>query len=87
MRTFSVEVFIENKPAARDPEGETVCRDLMSKGGYEAVKAVRVGKYLRVTVEAETASQAKETVLKMCNSLRIYNPVVHTFKVELRGEG
>jgi len=87
VRTFSVEVFIENKPVARDPEGETIRRDLLSKGGYQAVKSVRTGKYLRVAVEAENGDQAKEIVLEICNSLRIYNPVVHTFRIELRGEG
>ncbi|RLI05184.1 phosphoribosylformylglycinamidine synthase PurS protein, partial [Candidatus Bathyarchaeota archaeon] len=27
MKTFTVEVIIQNKPAARDPEGETIRKD------------------------------------------------------------
>ncbi|MFH1328394.1 MAG: phosphoribosylformylglycinamidine synthase subunit PurS [Candidatus Bathyarchaeota archaeon] len=84
MNTYTVDVVIENKPAARDPEGETISRDLMNKGGYTMVKSVRTGKHLRVLVDAKTKEQAKKTVFDMCNSLRIYNPVVHTCKIELK---
>ena len=37
MSTYTVEIIIENKPAARDPEGETIWRDLVMKGGYSSV--------------------------------------------------
>ena len=85
MKTFLVEVIIENKPAARDPEGETIYRDLVCRGGYEQIKSVRTGKYLRMIVEAESKDEAKKLVVDMCNALRIYNPVVHTNKVNVKG--
>jgi len=31
--TFTVEVVVENKPLARDPEGETIHHNLILKGG------------------------------------------------------
>ena len=37
MTEFMVEVVIENKPVAKDPEGETIQRDLMNRGGYPQV--------------------------------------------------
>jgi len=85
MPTYLVEVVIENKPAARDPEGETIGRDLINKGGYEMVKGVRTGKYLRLRVDANSEQQANDIVFKMCNELRIYNPVVHTCTIQVKG--
>ena len=82
---YTVEVIIENKPAARDPEGETIYKDLILKGGYESVKSVRTGKYLKVLVDANDKKQAEKIVFDMCNALRIYNPVVHTHKIRVRG--
>ncbi len=87
MPLFEVEVIIENKPAARDPEGETIHRDLLVLGGYERVKSVRAGKYLRMKVEASDEEEAKKLVFDACNKLRIYNPVVHTCTIRVRHEG
>ncbi|MCX8176218.1 MAG: phosphoribosylformylglycinamidine synthase subunit PurS [Candidatus Bathyarchaeota archaeon] len=86
MKDFIVEVIIENKPAARDPEGETIKKDLIVKGGYEHVKSVRTGKYLKIFVEAENKKEAEKTVFDMCNKLRIYNPVAHTYKINVKEE-
>ncbi len=85
IQTFIVEVIIENKPAARDPEGETIHKDLILKGGYENVKSVRTGKYLKFLVEAEDEKHAEKIVFDLCNALRIYNPVVHTHKILVKG--
>ena len=84
MTEFIVEVVIENKPVAKDPEGETIQRDLINRGGYPQVKKVRSGKYLRLTVEAPNGGAAKDLVFKMFNDLRIYNPVVHTCRIVVK---
>ena len=76
-----IEIVIENKPAAKDPEGTTIQKDLLNKGGYSQVKSVRTGKYLRVAIEAENTTTALELTKKFCNDLRIYNPVVHTITI------
>ena len=79
---FTVRVVISNKEGASDPEGETIYRDLVSKSGFKDVKAIRTGKYLRVTVEARDAAAAKKLVAQMCDELRIYNPAAHSISVE-----
>jgi phosphoribosylformylglycinamidine synthase PurS subunit len=84
--TFSVEVVISNKPRARDPEGETIIRDLMHKSGFESVKEVRTGKLLSIKVEAANETDARDKVVTMCNDLRIYNPVAHSLNVRVRPE-
>ena len=83
-QTFPVEIIISNKPQARDPEGETIARDLIHKSGFDCVKDVRTGKLLLANVEAANEREASERVLAMCNALRLYNPVAHTITVRVR---
>jgi phosphoribosylformylglycinamidine synthase PurS subunit len=83
-QAFSVEIVISNKPRARDPEGETIERDLIHKEGFDSVKEVRTGKLLTVSVEASNEDEARNKVLQMCNDLRLYNPVAHAINVRVR---
>jgi phosphoribosylformylglycinamidine synthase PurS subunit len=80
---FSVEIVISNKPQARDPEGETIMRDLFHMSGLNIVKEVHTGKLLAVKVEAANQEEARDRVVSMCNDLRIYNPVAHSLSVRV----
>ncbi|MHA1207857.1 MAG: phosphoribosylformylglycinamidine synthase subunit PurS [Candidatus Freyarchaeota archaeon] len=84
MNNYVLEIIIENKPGARDPEGETILRDLINQNGFEMVKNVRSGKFLRVNLEAESKEEAKDIVYRMCNDLRIFNPVIHTVTINVK---
>lgn len=75
-------MVISNKKGARDPEGETILRDLVHKSGYDEVKSIRAGKELTVTVEASDGEAAAKLVKKMCDELRIYNPAAHSITVQ-----
>lgn len=78
---FIVEIVLENKPAARDPVGSTIQKDLIAKQGYDMVSNVRTGQYLRIYVDAENEQSAEKLVEKMCNDLRIFNPVTQNLTV------
>lgn len=78
---FIVEVVLTNKKKARDPTGETIQRDLLAKKGYEQISNVRSGQYLKITLQAEDSQVAEETVVQMCNELRIYNPVTQDLHI------
>lgn len=69
-------VIIENKPYVNDPEGETIHRDLVVKGGYSNVQSIRSAKMLKMVVNSRSEKEAKQTVKKLCDELRIFNPVV-----------
>jgi len=86
MPQFTIEVIIENKKMARDPEGETIAKELITRGGFSKVKSVRAGKYLRLAVEADNEVQAQQIVTDMTNTLRIFNPVVHTCSIRIKSE-
>jgi len=81
---YLVQVAIGNKPQARDPEGETIMKDLLHKSGYDSVKEVRTAKLLLIRIEAENEKEAVEKAFKMCNDLRIFNPVAHSCEIEVR---
>ena len=80
---YTIEVIVENKPLARDPEGETIQHNLILKGGYSQVSEVRAGKLLRMTVKAASPEDARDLVKKLCDDLRIYNPAAHNCQVRI----
>jgi len=85
MKTYLVKAVIENKASARDPEGETILKDLFIKGGYNQVRVVRTAKLLKMWIDAETGEDAKKIASKLCDELRVYNPVAHTCSISLDG--
>ncbi|HYY91137.1 MAG TPA: phosphoribosylformylglycinamidine synthase subunit PurS [Candidatus Dormibacteraeota bacterium] len=84
-QSYLIEVVVENKPLARDPEGEAIHQNLILKGGYNQVTKVRAGKLLRMRVEADSPEQARDLVKKLCDDLRIYNPAAHTCQIRTVG--
>ncbi len=81
LQDFIVEIILENKRAARDPVGETIKRDLLVKKGYDMISNVRSGQYLRIFIRAEAEESAKNIIEKMCNELRIFNPVTQNLTI------
>lgn len=82
---YKVECIISNKPSIRDPEGETILRDLVIRRGYENVKGIRTAKLLQLEVSAPNKESAEKLVMKMCDDLRIYNPVVSICQIRVSG--
>lgn len=86
MPKFVVQVVIENKPYINDPEGETIHRDLVVKGGYSNVQSVRSAKMLKMVINSKSEKDAEGTVKKLCEELRIFNPVVSNCTVKATGK-
>ncbi|HEY4674063.1 MAG TPA: phosphoribosylformylglycinamidine synthase subunit PurS [Nitrososphaerales archaeon] len=82
---YKVECIISNKSSIRDPEGETILRDLVMRRGYENVKGIRTAKLLQLEVSAPNKESAEKLVMKMCDDLRIYNPVVSICQIRISG--
>ena len=83
LKIFKVEVIIENKTSIRDPEGETILHDLLVKNGFTQIKDVRTARMLLLEVQAENENHAKDIVGRMCNELRIFNPIVSICKINV----
>ena len=83
MPSYLVHVTIENKPGISDPEGETILNDLVLKGNYSSISKIRSGKILKFQVDEKNEKLAEERINKLCDELRIFNPLVSqvTFEV------
>jgi len=83
MPSYLVHVTIENKPGISDPEGETILNDLVLKGNYSSISKIRSGKILKFQVDEKNKKLAEERINKLCDELRIFNPLVSqvTFEV------
>ena len=76
MPNFQVSVVIENKPGISDPEGDTILNDLVLKDKNTNISQIRSGTILKFSVTESNEQSAKDSILKICDELRIYNPLV-----------
>ena len=86
LNRYTVNIIIENKPLIRDPEGETILRDLIIKNGVTEVTKVKTAKLLKLEVNAKDKENAKKIMEEMCNDLRIFNPVVSICKITVSSD-
>jgi len=78
---FEAQVEVTHLPGVLDPQGTTVERALPALG-YTNVSAVRIGKSIRLVVDAADADAARAQVDEMCRRL-LANPVIEAFTVEV----
>ncbi len=79
---FSARVFVTLKPMVNDPQGITVLEGLKNLG-FSAVRDVRVGKLLEISLEAENEAEASIAVDEMCERL-LANPVIEAYRFDIR---
>jgi len=78
---FEARVEVTHLPGIADPQGATVERALPALG-YTNVTDVRIGKSIRLVVDAADEAAAKAQVDEMCERL-LANPVIEGYTVEL----
>jgi phosphoribosylformylglycinamidine synthase len=83
MATFEVHVTIENKPGISDPEGKTILNDLVLRGLHKSVSKIKTAKMLKFTIKEKDKKTAQSKVQKICDDLRIYNPMVSKVTVDV----
>ena len=83
MPSFMVHVVIENKPGISDPEGDTILKDLVLKGSFLSVKKIRTAKMLKFKIIEKSKALAEKKIRKICDDLRIYNPMVSKITIEV----
>lgn len=78
---FEARVEVTHLPGVLDPQGATVERALPALG-YTNVSQVRVGKSIRLVVDAADEAAARLQVDEMCERL-LANPVIEAYHVHL----
>ncbi|BAD78911.1 hypothetical protein syc0721_c [Synechococcus elongatus PCC 6301] len=64
-----------------DPAGAAVQTGLQHLG-YDSVEQIRIGKYIELSLQAETEAIAREQLDQMCDQL-LANPVIENYRFEL----
>ena len=81
MPRFAATVDITHLPGILDPQGAVIDRALPALG-YTNVTQVKVGKSIRLVVDAETELAARTQIDEMCHRL-LANPVIEAFSITL----
>jgi len=79
---FEARVEVTHLPGVLDPQGATVERALPALG-YTNVTDVRIGKAIRLVVDAADEAAARTQVEEMCERL-LANPVIEAYAIEVR---
>lgn len=78
---YHVQAEITLKPTVMDAQGTTIEKAL-HKLGHAGVHNVRIGKFVTMAVEAESAEAAKQAAETMCQEL-LANPIIEQFAVQV----
>ena len=81
MSSFRYAVNVAPKPGILDPQGRAV-EGSLGHLGVSGVSAVRVGRRVELTVEAESEAAAREVVERLAREL-FSNPLIEAFAIEL----
>jgi phosphoribosylformylglycinamidine synthase PurS subunit len=79
---YTAEVRISPRMGLLDPEGNAVEGALRSLGFNEVVH-VRIGRLIRVQLEADSSAAARTQAEAMCKKL-LANPVTEDFDIQLK---
>ena len=78
---YLAKVYIQYRPTVSDPQGQTILGGLHQLG-FDSVQSVRAGKYMEITLDADTELAAAEQVQDMCDKL-LANPVIEDYRFDL----
>jgi phosphoribosylformylglycinamidine synthase PurS subunit len=76
---YAFEVLVTLKPGLSDPQGKAVEGSLPALG-WRNVSGVRVGKHVKLNVEAADEAAAREQAEEMARRL-LSNPVIEDFRI------
>jgi phosphoribosylformylglycinamidine synthase subunit PurS len=80
MSSHRFAVNVTPKPGILDPQGRAV-EGSLGHLGIEGVSAVRVGRRVELTVEADDAAAARTVVERLASEL-LSNPLIEAYAVE-----
>jgi len=81
-RQYFAQIYVTLRPSVLDPQG-TAVQSGLSHMGYDNVEQVRIGKYIEVTLNAESAEDAKHQLDQICDQL-LANPVIENYRFDLK---
>ena len=83
MKKFGIEIRITPRAGLLDPEGNAVLGALHTLH-FDEVEDARVGRLIRMQVQAASADEARRRAEDMCRKL-LANPVTEDFAIDVSG--
>lgn len=80
MTVYHAEIFVTLKAGVLDPQGQAL-QTTLSHMGFDQVTKLGVGKYLQLSLEADTAEAATQMAHKMCEQL-LTNTVIEDYRIQ-----
>jgi len=84
MSEYSIDVRITPREGLLDPQGKAIQGALHSLG-FDGVTGARVGRLIRLRIQADDEAAARERVDEMCRKL-LANPVTEDYTIEMDRE-
>jgi phosphoribosylformylglycinamidine synthase subunit PurS len=79
---YQAQIYVTLRPSVLDPAG-TAVRSGLTHLGYDNVEQIRIGKYIELSLQAESEAAAREQIDRMCDLL-LSNPVIENYRFELQ---
>lgn len=82
MAHYEAHITITLRPSILDPQGKATSHAL-DQLGFDSVEDVRIGKHIRLRIEADSPDDARRTATEACEKL-LANQVMEDFSIEVR---
>ncbi len=80
-QSYQARIYITLRPSVLDPAGAAV-RSGIEHLGFQHVGAVRIGKYIEVSLDSDDEGTARVELDQICDQL-LANPVIETYRFEI----
>jgi len=78
-----ITIYVNVQPKANilDPQGKTIHHALQNLG-FQSIQEIRIGKRIKIILEATSINEATAKVQEMCEKLLI-NPLIEEYTLEV----
>jgi phosphoribosylformylglycinamidine synthase len=78
---YKAKIKVTLRPSILDVQGKAA-QHALANLGYSSVESVRIGKYMEVSIEENSAQEAERVCNEICQKL-LSNPIMEDFTFEL----
>ncbi|MEK6691726.1 MAG: phosphoribosylformylglycinamidine synthase subunit PurS [Nitrospirota bacterium] len=80
---IKAKVYITLKKGVLDPQGKTI-KQALEHLEYKGIEDIRLGKYIEITLNGKSKSEAEREIKDMCEKL-LANTVIEDYRFEIEG--
>lgn len=78
---IKAKVYITLKKGVLDPQGKTI-KQALEHLEYKGIEDIRLGKYIEITLNGKSKSEAEREIKDMCEKL-LANTVIEDYRFEI----